>query len=115
MPPCPQTLKPEDLRHIAVLGSGAFGRVTLVEYEGKTYALKTLSKAHIIQTGLQVRGDCCACGGAVGMGVGDEGRGAAGWRDKEGGSEGAQGGAAGSQTSRAWCRSGRCRPAPVHC
>ncbi|GAB4820005.1 hypothetical protein N2152v2_007051 [Parachlorella kessleri] len=42
-----------DLRQLAMLGTGAFGKVSLVEYEGKTYALKTLSKGHIIQTGLQ--------------------------------------------------------------
>ena len=44
----------EDLKHVAMLGSGAFGRVTLVQYEGRYYALKALSKAHVVQTGLQV-------------------------------------------------------------
>jgi hypothetical protein len=49
-----QALKLEDLKHVAMLGSGAFGRVTLVQYEGRYYALKALSKAHVVQTGLQV-------------------------------------------------------------
>ena len=48
------TPKPEELTHVAVLGSGAFGRVTLVRYQGKPYALKALSKAHVLSTGLQV-------------------------------------------------------------
>ncbi|KAI3430680.1 hypothetical protein D9Q98_005269 [Chlorella vulgaris] len=48
-----KTLTIDDLQHVAVLGSGAFGRVTLVCYEGKYYALKCLSKAHVVQTGLQ--------------------------------------------------------------
>ncbi|KAL4451289.1 hypothetical protein ABPG77_009361 [Micractinium sp. CCAP 211/92] len=43
----------DNLKHVAVLGSGAFGRVTLVQYEGRYFALKTLSKAHVVQTGLQ--------------------------------------------------------------
>jgi hypothetical protein len=50
-----QALKLEDSKHVAMLGSGAFGRVTLVQYEGRYYALKALSKAHVVQTGLQVR------------------------------------------------------------
>ena len=37
---------------MAVLGAGAFGRVTLVKYEGRCYALKALSKGHIISSGL---------------------------------------------------------------
>lgn len=38
---------------MAVLGAGAFGQVTLVKRQGHYYALKILSKAHIVQTGLQ--------------------------------------------------------------
>ena len=52
-PPLRQELRLGDLRHVAVLGAGAFGRVTLVAYEGQHYALKALSKAHVVQTGLQ--------------------------------------------------------------
>lgn len=37
---------------MAALGAGAFGRVTLVKYEGRCYALKALSKAHVVQSGL---------------------------------------------------------------
>ena len=39
-----------------MLGSGAFGRVALVRHEGRYYALKTLSKAHVLATGLQASG-----------------------------------------------------------
>ncbi len=42
----------DDLTHVAVLGAGAFGRVTLVRYDGRTYALKAMSKAHVVRTGL---------------------------------------------------------------
>lgn len=45
-------LKASDLQHVAILGAGAFGRVSLVKYEGKCYALKALSKAHVVQSGL---------------------------------------------------------------
>ncbi|KAI7838861.1 hypothetical protein COHA_007362 [Chlorella ohadii] len=48
-----KALKLEDLKHVACLGAGAFGKVTLVQYDGKYYALKALSKAHVVQTGLQ--------------------------------------------------------------
>lgn len=52
--PTRQAIGLDNLKHLAVLGSGAFGRVTLVQYEGRYFALKTLSKAHVVQTGLQV-------------------------------------------------------------
>eukprot|EP00887_Chlorella_sp_A99_P000268 scaffold13.g268.t1 len=55
VPKIRKALKPEDFKHVAVLGAGAFGRVTLVKYEGRHYALKSLSKAHVIATGLQAR------------------------------------------------------------
>ena len=45
-------LKASDLQHVAILGAGAFGRVSLVKYEGKCYALKALNKAHVVQSGL---------------------------------------------------------------
>lgn len=38
-----------------MLGAGAFGQVTLVKHGGRCYALKTLAKMHIVQTGLTVR------------------------------------------------------------
>lgn len=47
-----QPLTVKDFKQLAVLGSGAFGRVTLVKYEGKCYALKALAKGHIVQSGL---------------------------------------------------------------
>ena len=40
---------------MTVLGAGAFGQVTLVKHGGRYYALKTLAKMHIVQTGLTVR------------------------------------------------------------
>ena len=43
-----------DLKKVATLGAGAFGQVQLVKYEDKFYAMKTLSKAQIIEMGLQV-------------------------------------------------------------
>ena len=54
-----QAIALRDLRVIGQLGSGAFGQVSLVRYEGRYYALKALSKAHVLQAGLQVR----YCGG----------------------------------------------------
>lgn len=47
-----KTLILGDFEEIALLGAGAFGRVTLVRYDGKYYALKALSKSHVIQSGL---------------------------------------------------------------
>ena len=44
-----------DLEVVTVLGAGAFGQVTLVKHGGRSYALKTLAKMHIVQTGLTVR------------------------------------------------------------
>lgn len=49
-----QDVKLSDLEKIGVLGSGAFGQVMLVKYEGQYMALKTLSKQQIIEMGLQV-------------------------------------------------------------
>ena len=40
---------------MAVLGAGAFGQVTLVKRRGEYFALKVLSKAHIVHNGLQAR------------------------------------------------------------
>ena len=50
-----QDVKLSDLEKIGVLGSGAFGQVMLVKYEGNYMALKTLSKQQILEMGLQVR------------------------------------------------------------
>lgn len=44
-----------DFQKVAVLGAGAFGQVLLVKQGSKYYALKVLSKAHLLQTGLHVR------------------------------------------------------------
>ena len=41
-----------DLKHVAMLGQGAFGRVTLVKYQGRCYALKALAKSHVASSGL---------------------------------------------------------------
>jgi len=46
------TLKSSDLQHVAILGAGAFGRVSLVKYKGRCYALKALAKGHVVQSGL---------------------------------------------------------------
>ena len=48
-----QDVKLSDLQKIGVLGSGAFGQVMLVKYEGQYMALKTLSKQQILEMGLQ--------------------------------------------------------------
>ena len=53
-----QDVKLSDLEKIGVLGSGAFGQVMLVKYEGQYMALKTLSKQQIIEMGLQVSSSC---------------------------------------------------------
>lgn len=45
------------LERLAVLGCGAFAYVLLVRRDQKYYALKVLSKAHIVKKGLQVRND----------------------------------------------------------
>ena len=45
-------LKATDFQHVAVLGAGAFGRVSLVKYNGRCYALKALAKGHVVQSGL---------------------------------------------------------------
>lgn len=44
-----------DFEKVTVLGAGAFGQVLLVRQGPKYYALKVLSKQHLLQTGLQVR------------------------------------------------------------
>lgn len=41
-----------EVEQLAVLGAGGFGRVTLVRYKGGTYALKQMSKAHIVNNKL---------------------------------------------------------------
>jgi cGMP-dependent protein kinase len=45
----------EDLSEVGVLGSGAFGRVSLVEHKetGETYALKAVSKGYILERNQQ--------------------------------------------------------------
>lgn len=43
-----------DFEKVAVLGAGAFGQVLLVRQGDKYFALKVLSKQHLLQTGLQV-------------------------------------------------------------
>ncbi len=45
------TLQVEDINAITVLGEGSYGKVTLVRHEttGKTYALKQITKEHIIR------------------------------------------------------------------
>ena len=48
-----------DLKKVATLGAGAFGQVFLVKHNSQYYALKCLSKALVIETGLQVR--TCSC------------------------------------------------------
>ena len=50
-----------ELERVAVLGAGAFGQVVLVKRDGRYYALKILSKAHLVQAGLTVRCSACAC------------------------------------------------------
>ena len=49
-----QTLALADLKRVAVLGCGAFGCVTLVRHGARNYALKTISKAHIVGNHLSV-------------------------------------------------------------
>lgn len=50
-----------DLKKVATLGAGAFGQVFLVKHNRQYYALKCLSKALVIETGLQVRAcKCCS-------------------------------------------------------
>lgn len=43
----------DEMKQIAVLGVGAFGKVVLCKYNGKPYAVKCLSKAQVMATGLQ--------------------------------------------------------------
>ena len=52
-----QVIQLKDLKKIASLGAGAFGQVFLVKHNTKYYALKCLSKALVVETGLQV-GSC---------------------------------------------------------
>ena len=52
-----QVVQLKDLKKIASLGAGAFGQVFLVKHNTKYYALKCLSKALVVETGLQV-GSC---------------------------------------------------------
>eukprot|EP00803_Ostreobium_quekettii_P000241 evm.model.scf_1252.3 EVM.evm.TU.scf_1252.3 scf_1252:22586-28170(-) len=46
-------VKLEDLKRHGVLGTGGFGRVLLVSHGGKYYALKCMSKAYVMESGLQ--------------------------------------------------------------
>ena len=48
----------DDFEKVAVLGAGAFGQVLLVRRGADYYALKVLSKQHLLQTGLQVSPRC---------------------------------------------------------
>ena len=43
----------EDLKRHGVLGTGGFGRVVLVSYASKYYALKCMSKAYVLESNLQ--------------------------------------------------------------
>ena len=49
-----QAIQLKELKKIAALGAGAFGQVFLVKHGSKYYALKCLSKALVMETGLQV-------------------------------------------------------------
>jgi len=49
-----QAIQLKELKKIALLGAGAFGQVFLVKHNTKYYALKCLSKALVLETGLQV-------------------------------------------------------------
>ena len=49
-----QVIQLKDLQKVAALGAGAFGQVFLVKHNSKYYALKCLSKALVMETGLQV-------------------------------------------------------------
>ena len=51
---CVQAIQLKELKKIALLGAGAFGQVFLVKHNTKYYALKCLSKALVLETGLQV-------------------------------------------------------------
>ena len=51
---CVQAIQLKELKKIATLGAGAFGQVFLVKHNTKYYALKCLSKALVLETGLQV-------------------------------------------------------------
>jgi cGMP-dependent protein kinase len=46
------TAKLEELKTIGFLGVGSFGKVSLVEYGGETFALKEIGKAQIVSRGL---------------------------------------------------------------
>ncbi|DBA94882.1 TPA: cGMP-dependent protein kinase [Trebouxia sp. C0004] len=48
-----QAIQLKELKKIATLGAGAFGQVFLVKHNTKYYALKCLSKALVLETGLQ--------------------------------------------------------------
>jgi serine/threonine protein kinase len=41
-----------ECQHVATLGAGGFGRVTLVKYRGGSYALKQMAKGHIVDNKL---------------------------------------------------------------
>lgn len=45
-------LKLDDFQELSELGEGAFGSVSLVRYNGRHYALKSLSKGRIVSAGL---------------------------------------------------------------
>lgn len=47
-----QELNLSEVEQLATLGAGGFGRVTLVQYHGSTYALKQMSKGHIVDNKL---------------------------------------------------------------
>jgi cGMP-dependent protein kinase len=47
-----QDLVISECQHIATLGAGGFGRVTLVRYRGGSYALKQMAKGHIVDNKL---------------------------------------------------------------
>ncbi|WIA19038.1 hypothetical protein OEZ85_003698 [Tetradesmus obliquus] len=47
-----QDLVISECQHVATLGAGGFGRVTLVRYRGGSYALKQMAKGHIVDNKL---------------------------------------------------------------
>lgn len=48
----PVTATLDELETVGFLGVGSFGRVTLVSYQGETYALKEIGKAQVVSRGL---------------------------------------------------------------
>jgi len=49
----PERMRLEDLRVLRILGTGAFGKVKLVQHKDTAYALKCLRKSEVVQHGQQ--------------------------------------------------------------